>query len=76
MSFHWKAYIKRPNHNGFTGNFNDWMIVYSESFENKDLAYTLEREVKSLKSRKTHCWCRVSRLKSREGQGFEPLSTH
>ena len=40
------------NHDGFTGNFNDWKCVYSENYENKALAYKREREVKSWKSRK------------------------
>ena len=38
-------------HKGFTGKFNDWRIVYSESFENKELAYAHDREIKAWKSR-------------------------
>ena len=39
------------NHSGFTGKFNDWEIVYQETFPSKQLAYAREREVKSWKSR-------------------------
>ncbi|MGE0770108.1 MAG: GIY-YIG nuclease family protein [Cyclobacteriaceae bacterium] len=39
------------NHKGFTGQFNDWRLVYSESYPSKVLAYAREREVKSWKSR-------------------------
>jgi putative endonuclease len=38
-------------HKGFTGKFRDWIIVYSEIFESKDLAYKKEREIKAWKSR-------------------------
>jgi putative endonuclease len=38
------------NHKGYTGKFNDWNIVYIEEFENKELAFAREREVKSWKS--------------------------
>jgi putative endonuclease len=40
------------NHDGFTGKFKDWGVVYSETFPSKQLAYTREREVKKWKSRK------------------------
>jgi len=40
------------NHKGFTGKFADWVVVYTESFSSKQLAYTREREVKNWKSRK------------------------
>ena len=39
------------NHKGFTGKVNDWKIVYTESFETKELAYKREREIKSWKSK-------------------------
>jgi putative endonuclease len=39
--------------NGFTGKWNDWVIVYYyEVFETKNKAYQREREIKSWKSRK------------------------
>jgi putative endonuclease len=40
------------NHKGFTGSFDDWVIVYTEEFETKQLAYKREREIKYWKSRK------------------------
>ncbi len=45
------------NHKGWTGNVNDWEIVYSEEFDAKNLALFREREVKNWKSRK-----RIERL--------------
>src|SRR5690554_5213437 len=39
------------NHKGFTGKWNDWKIVYKESYPTKTLAYQRERTVKSWKSR-------------------------
>ena len=39
------------NHEGFTGKFNDWILVYSEVFSSKQEAYAREREVKSWKSK-------------------------
>ena len=39
------------NHKGFTGKFNDWVVVHIERFESKQLAYAREREVKNWKSR-------------------------
>ncbi len=65
------------NHKGFTGMSADWIIVYTESFSSKQLAYAREREVKNWKSRK-----KIEQLItehpdfSREGRGFEPLSSH
>ncbi len=41
----------RSNHQGFTGKFNDWMVVYSEIYSTKELAYAREREVKNWKSK-------------------------
>ena len=48
------ARIKKhnSNHKGFTGKTNDWILVYSESFETKTQAYARERQVKKWKSRK------------------------
>jgi len=40
------------NHKGYTGKFRDWVIVYTESYSTKSLAYNREREVKGWKSRK------------------------
>jgi len=40
------------NHKGFTGSYNDWELLYSETYEDKSSAYAREREVKSWKSRK------------------------
>ena len=39
------------NHNGFTGRFNDWQIVFKEIFENKKEAMVREKEIKAWKSR-------------------------
>ncbi|MEY5047552.1 MAG: hypothetical protein RLZZ175_911 [Bacteroidota bacterium] len=40
------------NHKGFTGNINDWKVVYSEQYSSKSEAFAREREVKAWKSRK------------------------
>ena len=40
------------NHKGFTGKFNDWIVVYTEQFFTKSEAYKRELDVKSKKSRK------------------------
>jgi putative endonuclease len=40
------------NHKGFTGGIGDWKIVYSETFDTKEKAYSREREAKKWKSRK------------------------
>ena len=39
------------NHKGFTGNVNDWKIVYTEVYSSKEEAYKREREIKSWKSK-------------------------
>ena len=39
------------NHDGFTGKFKDWKVVYTESYVSKELAYKRERDVKLWKSR-------------------------
>ncbi len=39
------------NHKGFTGKYQDWMLVFHEDFTSKQLAYAREREVKSWKSK-------------------------
>ena len=39
------------NHNGFTGRFNDWQIVFKEIFETKKEAMVREKEIKGWKSR-------------------------
>jgi putative endonuclease len=40
------------DHKGFTGKSRDWLVVYTESYSTKSLAYSREREVKGWKSRK------------------------
>ena len=40
------------DHEGFTGKYRDWVVVYSENYSTKELAYSREREVKAWKSRK------------------------
>jgi len=40
------------NHAGFTGKTGDWILVYSEKFNNKDYAMKREMEIKAWKSRK------------------------
>ena len=36
---------------GFTGNVNDWKVVYIEKYETKELAQKRELQIKSWKSR-------------------------
>jgi len=36
---------------GFTGNVNDWKVVYTEKYETKDIAQQRELQIKSWKSR-------------------------
>jgi len=36
---------------GFTGNVNDWKIVYTENYSTKEEAQKRERQIKSWKSR-------------------------
>ena len=36
---------------GFTGNVNDWKIVYTEKYDSKKEAYKRELQIKSWKSR-------------------------
>jgi putative endonuclease len=40
------------NHKGFTGGIGDWLLVYTEAFNDKSEAYKRELEVKAWKSRK------------------------
>jgi putative endonuclease len=40
------------NHKGFTGKYQDWVIVYIEHYPTKDKAFAREREVKGWKSKK------------------------
>jgi putative endonuclease len=40
------------HHKGFTGQVQDWEIVYTEFYSTKEEAYAREREVKRWKSRK------------------------
>ncbi len=40
------------NHKGFTGKSNDWKIVYSEEYPDKDCAFKRERQIKKWKNRK------------------------
>ncbi len=37
--------------NGFTGNVNDWEVVYTEKYEVKEQAQKRELQIKSWKSR-------------------------
>ena len=39
------------HHKGFTGQTQDWALVYSEEYATREEAYAREREVKSWKSR-------------------------
>ena len=39
------------NHKGFTGGIGDWKIIYSEKFENYNLALKREKQIKNWKSR-------------------------
>ncbi len=34
------------NHSGFTGKSNDWVIVYTEKFNDKSLAHKREMQIK------------------------------
>ena len=45
------------NHNGFTGKFRDWVIVYLEEHVDKRAAYKRELQVKAWKNRE-----RIERL--------------
>ncbi|MEC4049667.1 GIY-YIG nuclease family protein [Flavobacterium sp. SUN046] len=36
---------------GFTGNVNDWKIVYTEKYDSKEEAHKRELQIKSWKSR-------------------------
>jgi len=36
---------------GFTGNTNDWKVVYNEEYESKEIAQQRELQIKSWKSR-------------------------
>jgi putative endonuclease len=38
------------NHKGFTGGLGDWTLVYSETFDEKNLATAREKEIKRWKS--------------------------
>jgi putative endonuclease len=40
------------NHKGFTGGYGDWVIVYIEMYDTKELAMARERQIKSWKSSK------------------------
>ncbi len=40
------------NHTGFKGAVGDWTLVYSKTFEDKNLAIAREKEIKRWKSRK------------------------
>ena len=39
------------NHKGYTGNTNDWEVVYSEKFESTQEARLRESQIKKWKSR-------------------------
>ena len=36
---------------GFTGNVNDWKVVYTENYKTKEVAHKRELQIKSWKSR-------------------------
>ncbi|HKZ37975.1 MAG TPA: GIY-YIG nuclease family protein [Chryseolinea sp.] len=40
------------DHEGFTGKCRDWVIIYSEKYDTKELAYAQEWEVKKWKIEK------------------------
>ncbi|HQQ96184.1 MAG TPA: GIY-YIG nuclease family protein, partial [Cyclobacteriaceae bacterium] len=40
------------DHDGFTGKYSDWRVVFTEKLTSKALAYAREREIKRRKSRK------------------------
>ncbi len=40
------------NHTGYTGKWNDWEVVYTESYLTKEEAIRRENQIKSWKSRK------------------------
>ncbi len=40
------------NHSGFTGKAKDWLVVHTETFEEKTAALKREVEIKKKKSRK------------------------
>jgi putative endonuclease len=39
-------------HDGFTAKAKDWVFVWHAQYENKSLAYAMERTIKGWKSRK------------------------
>ncbi len=39
------------NHSGFTGKAKDWVIVYTEKFDNKGDALKREKQIKAWKSK-------------------------
>jgi len=54
FTFDMVSRLQRHNQKGkgFTGNENDWQLVYKEGFSSKTEAYSRECEIKSWKSRK------------------------
>ncbi len=40
------------NHAGFTGQANDWHLVYKEEFADKSMAFKREKKLKGWKSKK------------------------
>ena len=40
------------NHKSFTGKWNDWELVHTESYEAKEEAMKREKQIKTWKSRK------------------------
>jgi len=47
-----RLYKHNKTHKGFTGQVNDWMLVYTEAFEEKTKALQREKQIKQWKSRK------------------------
>ena len=39
------------NHKGFTSKSKDWIVVYTESFETKNEAFSREKQIKNWKSK-------------------------
>ena len=47
-----RVYKHHRKHKGFTASAHDWMIVYTETFDDKTKAILREKEIKNWKSRK------------------------
>ena len=47
-----RLYKHNTKHKGFTGQVNDWALVYTEAFPAKPQALRREKQIKQWKSRK------------------------